>query len=296
MRTLASRPPKRPAFVSSQVTEASRYFLDLAPKSSLPLVVVCGGVERMRADYTVERRTFPYLCVEFVVEGAGTLKLRGKDYPLRPGIAFAYAPHIPHRIVNDPARPMRKYYVDFAGAEAARLLAATPLGQWRTAEISEPQEILDIFDALQRDALAEGGSAASLCAAHLRVLLLKIAQRALTPRPGAPRALASYRRSLRFIEEHFVKLTTAEEIARACHMTPVHLSRVFRRFAHTTPFAFLTRLKMNRAAALLLDSGLLVKEAAEALGYTSQFQFSRAFKRVHGLSPTHFLHHIPRNA
>ncbi len=286
--------PKRPAFVSTQVTEASRYYLDLAPRRAEPIVVVCGGCERMRADYVVERKTFPYLCIEFVAEGAGTLQLAGKRHPLRPGVAFAYAPGVPHLIRNDPRHPMRKYYVDFVGREAARLLAATRLGAWSPAQIASPQEVLEIFAALQRDAFAEDEVRAPLCAAHLRLLLLKIAQKALPLQAAEPRALVTYQRARRYIEEHFLELKTAEEVARRCHMTPVHLSRVFRRFAHSTPYRLLMRLKMNRAAELLLESGVIVKQAAEQLGFSSQFQFSRAFKRVYGVAPDHFIHRSPR--
>ncbi|MES2572482.1 MAG: AraC family ligand binding domain-containing protein, partial [Verrucomicrobiota bacterium] len=185
----------RPAFVSTQVTEARRYYLDLNPKRSAPIVVVCGGSERMLADYVIERKTFPYLCVEFVAEGAGTLELRGKRHPLRPGTAFAYAPGIAHLIRNDPRHPMRKLYVDFVGREAARLLAATPLGAWVPARIAAPQEVMEIFTALQRDAMAEEDLRPQLCAAQLRLLLLKIAQKALPCRAAEPRSLATYQRA-----------------------------------------------------------------------------------------------------
>jgi AraC-like DNA-binding protein len=283
-----SNPSERPAFVSTQVTDAQRYYLDLKPRANQRITVVCGGRERMNSEYRVARETFPFLCVEFVAQGSGSLRLNGKEHRLRPGIAFAYAPGIPHVIRNDPAHPMLKYYVDFAGREAAQLLAATKLGNWMPAQIAAPQEILEIFDALQRDAFAEGTTGPDLCAAHLRLLLLKIAQRAVPPRSAEPRAMASYQRARCFMEEHFTTLRTAEDVARGCHMTPVHLSRVFRRFGRISPYQLLTRLKMNRAVELLLESGLLVKEAAEQLGYANQFQFSRAFKRVYGLAPDHF--------
>ena len=294
MAFLSDDPPKRPAFVSTQVTEAHRYYLDLKPKRTLPMVVVCGGLERIRADYVVERTTFLYLCIEFVAEGAGTLELRGKRHPLRPGTVFAYAPGIPHRIRADPQRPMLKYYVDFVGREAARLLASTLPGKWAPAQLSSPQELLDIFDALQRDAFSEGGLRTELCSAHLRLLLLKVAQKAVPLQTAEPRALATYQRARRHIEEHFTRLQTAEDVARECHITPVHLSHIFRRFARATPYHFLMRLKMNRAAELLLNSGMMVKEAADELGFSSQFQFSRAFKRVYGIAPDHFVRQSPR--
>jgi AraC-like DNA-binding protein len=45
---------------------------------------------------------------------------------------------------------------------------------------------------------------------------------------------------------------------------------------------------MNHAAQLL-DTGLLVKETAARLGFADAFQFSRAFKRIHGVPPIHLL-------
>jgi AraC-like DNA-binding protein len=181
--------------------------------------------------------------------------------------------------------------VDFVGREAVRLFQTTPLSHWVPAQIASPQELMDIFEALQRDAQEEGPLSADLCAAHLRVLLLKLGQRAMPLGRAEPRALATYQRARRYLEEHFVTLQTAEEWAQACHMTPVHLSRLFRRFARPTPYHALIRCKINRAAELLLDRGLLVKEAAEALHFSSPFQFSRAFKRVYGVAPDHFVRH-----
>ena len=70
-----------------------------------------------------------------------------------------------------------------------------------------------------------------------------------------------------------------------------YLSRLFQRFAHTTPHRFLMRLKMNRATELLLDGDLLVKEVAARLEFADAFHFSRAFKRLYGLPPQRFIRH-----
>jgi AraC-like DNA-binding protein len=46
------------------------------------------------------------------------------------------------------------------------------------------------------------------------------------------------------------------------------------------------RLRMQRAAGLLLEPGALVKNVARELGYSDPFHFSRAFKRHFGFAPT----------
>jgi AraC-like DNA-binding protein len=281
-------PSVRPSFVSTQVAEARRYFLDLDPAPTRGITVVCGGCERMRPDYLVERASFPFLAVEFVAEGEGALTLVGRDYRLRPGTAFAYGPRAKHVIRNEPARPMLKYYVDFIGEAAARLLAKSPLARWRAVQLSAPQEVADLFELLQREGASESRHGAQLCAALLPVLLMKISERAVPYAAAEPRALETYQRARRTIEQRFLTLRSAKEAAAACHLDPAYLSRLFQRFAHTTPWRFITKLKMNRAASLLMDERLLVKEAADAIGFADAFHFSRAFKRHYGLPPERF--------
>jgi transcriptional regulator GlxA family with amidase domain len=46
------------------------------------------------------------------------------------------------------------------------------------------------------------------------------------------------------------------------------------------------RLRMNRAKQLLRTSNLSIKEVAQELGYMRQHEFTRAFSRALGKSPS----------
>jgi len=280
---------RKPNFVSSQVAEARRYYLNLAPAATDGITVVCGGCERMQRDYVVQRADFPFLCVEFVAEGEGELELGGERCRLQPGIAFAYLPGVAHTIRNDPSSPMLKYYVDFAGREGERLLARTPLAGGKAVQISAPDEVIELFETLQRNGSGEGALVHEICAAFIPVLLLKITERAVAGGKLEPRALASYRHARQIIEKQYRTLHNVEAAARACHFDAAYLCRLFQRFGHVSPYQFLTRLKMSRAAELLLDGNLMVKEAAAELGFADAFHFSRTFKRIYGLPPERFV-------
>ena len=67
--------------------------------------------------------------------------------------------------------------------------------------------------------------------------------------------------------------------------------RLFRRFQGTSPYQYLLRRKMNLAAAFLVESGGLVKEAAQRVGFADPYHFSRCFKTVHGVSPKKLQRH-----
>jgi transcriptional regulator GlxA family with amidase domain len=55
-----------------------------------------------------------------------------------------------------------------------------------------------------------------------------------------------------------------------------------------SPNDFFIRARMERACELLQSTDLSVKEVAALLGYYDQFYFSRVFKSVHHVPPSHY--------
>ncbi len=278
-----------PTFVSQQVTDARRYYLNLNPDPNRPLSVVCGGVERMRPEYVVKRVDFPFYAIEIVVEGEGSLNLNGKMSPLGPGSVFAYGPGVQHTIQNDPQNRMRKYYVDLSGKQVETLLQETGLIPWRVMRIFAIHEFIDLFEMLDREAREDSSVSDAVCETLARLLLLKITQRTVANGGNLPRSFETYQRIRTHLEKHYLRLNTIEEAAQECHVSSIYLSRLFKKFAGAGAYQFLLRLKMNSAAELLLDEGLLVKQVAAHLGYPDAFQFSRAFKRIYGVPPKQLL-------
>ncbi|MDZ7885080.1 MAG: AraC family transcriptional regulator [Mycobacterium sp.] len=66
------------------------------------------------------------------------------------------------------------------------------------------------------------------------------------------------------------------------------LSRHFARAVGEPPLAYLTRWRMEVAARRLCQTSDPLSRIAEAVGYTSEFALSRAFKRHHGVTPRDF--------
>lgn len=279
-----------PEFVSRQVTEARRFFLNLNPDRRSRLEVVCGGVERMRPDYIVQRQDFPYFAVEVVAEGAGVLTINGTEYLLSAGSVFAYGPRAPHTIRNNSENGMRKYYVDFVGTGATRLLQQAGLlelkDRYQLLVVGALHEVTELFEMLIRDGSDGGSEAASICESLTHLMMQKIRQRRLPAGAALPQSYSTYERVRRHIENNFLELHTARDVADACSVTPVYLSRLFGRFSGEGAYQYLMRRRMNFAAGLLMNEGLLVKEVAYRMGFPDAFQFSRAFKRVYGIPPS----------
>ena len=241
----------QPAFFSRQVKYVRSFYLDLAPPAKAPLAVVCGGFERCHPDYLIDRANFPYLGLEFVASGQGSLQLAGQDTPLRPGLVFCYGPGIPHRIAADRADPPSKYFVDFVGADAVRILLDCRLAPGVWCHVDSPADIQRAFDDLVHDGSRGGAMANELASARLHYLMLRIAAALSPAHEDHTAAFSTYLRCRQHIEEHHARLTQLNETARECHVSEAYLCRLFQRYDRQTPYELLTRLRMNRAAKLL---------------------------------------------
>lgn len=281
-------PGGAPEFFSPQVSVARRFYLDLKPSRRLPLVVVSGGCEHCTPDYAIHRASFPFCSVEYVARGKGTLKLNGRPQVLQPGRVFAYGPGVRQDMVADPADPPVKYFVDFAGTAACQLLRESQLAPGKVLQIVPPNEIQGLFDELIR--AGERGTARSrrLCLKLLECLLLQCAESSAPLEETGTLAYATYQQCRAHLQEHFRKLRTLQQFADECHLNSAYLCRLFQKFDHQSPYQYLMRLKMNEAAEQLRRPGSLVKQVAEQAGFGDAFHFSRAFKKVLGLSPDEF--------
>lgn len=275
----------KPNFFSAQVSQARRFYLNLKPSSKTKLAVVCGGVEHCVAEYKISRRTFPFFSVEYVIQGTGRLKLQQTQQALQPGSVFSYGPGIPHEITTDREQPMIKYFVDFAGTEADKMLATSRLQPGTISSVFPPAEIQPLFDEIIRNGRRGMPGAPEVCRRLLQGLVVKVRD-ARAPLPGQDTlAFTTYLQCREHIQRNFAQLRSVEQIARECHLDDTYLCRLFQRYDHQSPYRLLIRLKMNHAAERLQLPGALVKQVAEEAGFANQFHFSRVFKSVFGLSP-----------
>jgi AraC-like DNA-binding protein len=187
---------------------------------------------------------------------------------------------------------MLKYYVDFAGKQSWQLLNESPLASGNHVTIKQPEQIIDLFDMLIVEGLELQSGYQAICASLLNILILKIGQLLIVTEESKPAGYMTFIDIKRDIDERFLSLWKIEELAIKFQTSSAQICRLFQTFAQTTPFKYLIRLKMQEAAALLLDEHLLVKEVAVRLGYSDPFHFSRVFKRVYGISPETFVRNI----
>ncbi len=92
-----------------------------------------------------------------------------------------------------------------------------------------------------------------------------------------------------YIEKHCANPDLSlEETAAEIQISPGYLSRLMKQSTGFSFVEYLTRARINKALKLMADPTVKVFEVADRVGYRSQHYFSRAFRKVLGVSPTEY--------
>ena len=90
------------------------------------------------------------------------------------------------------------------------------------------------------------------------------------------------------VESEFGADLSLDDIARRVASSRRQLQRAYAEIGNTTFREHLTRVRMERAAGLLADKGLTVREVARRVGYRQPAQFAKAFRRHLGVAPSDY--------
>ena len=90
-----------------------------------------------------------------------------------------------------------------------------------------------------------------------------------------------------YITEHLEEELPLAVLAQQAYFSPYHFHRIFTALVGETPNVFVNRLRVERAAAMLMYPGARsITAIAFNCGFSSSAAFSRAFKQAFGVSPT----------
>lgn len=274
--------------LEGHVVKSTYFFFDTDPKFKKDLAIVFGGFEKCASDFEIKRRTYPYYVVEIPLKGKCELDIRSNRYELKKGRLGGFAPGVAHYYKCNTVTPMEHIFVAFTGFEAKELFDNCGLGDGGVIDLCKTGETQYLAEAIFKKGLEKTEYSQQLCCSYLRALLLEQAAELANPGKSASGSTETYRQCRRYIDENFSTVNSPGDVGDAHGINVRYLSRLFKRFGDITPHEYIMRLKLNKAASLLLTSNLSVKEVAGLVGFEDPYHFSRNFKKFHGLAPLHY--------
>jgi AraC-like DNA-binding protein len=100
--------------------------------------------------------------------------------------------------------------------------------------------------------------------------------------------LVTIERAKEYLTMHFTEDISLMEMAKYCHVSPFHFSRLFRTFTASSPHQFLQAIRLQHAEMLLRNTGMPVADVAFSSGFNSIEYFAAAFRHCYKCPPSKF--------
>jgi AraC-like DNA-binding protein len=92
-----------------------------------------------------------------------------------------------------------------------------------------------------------------------------------------------------FVEAHISDKIVLEDLSLLVKLDRFRFLKLFKRTVGMTPHAWLLRLRLEKAVALISASrNMSITEIAHAVGFFDQSHFTRAFRQAYGVTPARF--------
>jgi YesN/AraC family two-component response regulator len=95
---------------------------------------------------------------------------------------------------------------------------------------------------------------------------------------------------LEYINHHYMKDITINDIATQVNISPQYLCRLFKQELHVRPFEYIQQLRINNSKSLLLMiPSLKIEDVSKAMGFQSPGYYSAIFKKHEKITPRDFI-------
>lgn len=249
----------------------------------------CGLTIAGQADSTTlrPRGRSDYLLL-YVWAGQVQVQEARRRLPASTGSVVVYRPGECQHYTHVAQERTQAYWLHFSGTGAEELLQKagffariTPVGC-----VPEARELLRrlIHELQFRQRQYE-----MFCQAQI-LLLLATLSRGRQQRESAQFA-QKYRRLAAVIAHMHANCQqslSVSDFARMCDLSEHHFIHLFHEYTGEAPYAYLTRLRLEKAKDLMVSTTLNISEIAAAVGYPNPLYFSRLFRRHMGVPPSQF--------
>lgn len=107
-----------------------------------------------------------------------------------------------------------------------------------------------------------------------------------------PQTYKSLAHARDFMRHAYQQSLSLSDVSAHANFSPYHFLRVYKEAYGETPHAFLTRLRIEKAKALLASGSHNVTEACFEVGFSSLGSFSVLFASRVGMPPSEYRRHV----
>lgn len=234
--------------------------------------------------YQTPQRYFEFFSISHMHTGKGRLWVPpDREYEISAGQCVIMPPQTVNRYGGVEGNHYVEDSICFTGP-IADMLYKTGIIRAGIFELGRARQLLPI-QQLAADPAMDSQINANIA---LQYLLIDIYNKNKQLRTAGEKASSVIEPLLSAIKDRIDRWWTVEEMAEFCGLSKDQFRRVFRKHTGMLPKIYLDRLKLQKAAELLISTNAKIAEIAERLDYQDCYHFSRRFKNIIGFSPRRY--------
>lgn len=221
--------------------------------------------------------------------GVGKLIIDSREFEITQNMAFFFRPGIPHEYYATREPWITKWMI-FDGGALPDLLGLLGFHSWEVFNFMNDESMGALIDEIYIAVQSENSDRYIECSSLLYAFLLRASRWMHSNiQHTKPNKYNKLQPLILFLEEMYSSDISLEDMARKIDVTTSYLCRLFNRTYSMSPFAYLGRLRIQKAKELLIEAPVLpVQTVAEQVGYHSTSYFCAVFKEAENCTPMQF--------
>lgn len=250
------------------------------------------GWEQCKPSHSFGPAARNHYLFHYVISGTGKLladKSPGNtvEYQIKSGQGFMLFPHQVSTYIADHELPWEYVWIEFDGLRAKEAIEIAGLRPDSPVYRASSKDLRNDMMSEMLYIVQHSNEAPLHLIGHLYLFLDYLMRSANSVRMNQGGKLRDFyiKEALTFIEQNFQNDISIEDIADSCGLNRSYFGKIFHNSIGKSPQEFLINYRMTKAAELLKLTSLSIADIGNAVGYPNQLHFSRAFKKIYGISP-----------
>ena len=247
------------------------------------------GIEDCKGGHFWGPGVRDHYIIHYILGGKGIFTVGSSTYSLEKNDGFLICPDTIVQYQADMDEPWSYAWVGFHGFKAAAYLKQAGLDNLNPVFRYERDDFLKncLMGMIGTKHLSRGKEIRLL--GLLYEFLSQLVETAEIKPIGKNNKKEEYvKKALEYIRMNYSRKISIAEIAHHVGLDRSYLYSLFNEFVNTSPQEYLIGYRMEKACDLMHTVSLTIGDISRSVGYEDPLLFSKAFKKVKGLSPREF--------
>lgn len=246
------------------------------------------GKEECRVDKKIVNAAKPYHLFHYILNGKGYFELDGITYKLTKDTIFYIPNGVSARYYPNPNDPWVYEWIGFNGTIVNKIFENINLSSKNPIITCSNHDFKKYFNSIHLR-YAEKGQLDLKCIGMMYELLSAFIDELGNKKENASSKKVLVLLAQEFINNNYQFQIKITDVAKNVNVSPNYLANAFQDVLNMSTKGYLTKVRMEKASALLQSSDYNVQQVGLLVGYKNQLHFSGEFKKYYGVSPKDYM-------